>query len=175
MDVSLQVIWGPELFQLQAHSREGMLLLLLEAEIKSVGCLQTVWGAPRNGRQPSSQSTLLRLEKTSKVESSYQPNIDMFIAKPHPQMPHLHILLALTELTFLGSLFQCLTTLSMKNFLLKSNLNFPWQNLRTFPFISCHPVTCLLQRRDWSPPLYKLLWVVVESNKVSPEPPFFPG
>ncbi|KAK4828356.1 hypothetical protein QYF61_026017 [Mycteria americana] len=54
--------------------------------------------------------------------------------------------------TSLGSLFQCLITLSVKKNFLISSLNLPWRNLRPFPLV---------------------LWlVVVESNKVSPQPPF---
>ncbi|KAK4810608.1 hypothetical protein QYF61_007345 [Mycteria americana] len=37
--------------------------------------------------------------------------------------------------TSLGSLFQCLTTLSVKKFSLISNLNLPWHNLRLFPLV----------------------------------------
>ncbi|KAK4829053.1 hypothetical protein QYF61_001858 [Mycteria americana] len=54
--------------------------------------------------------------------------------------------------TSLGSLFQCLTTLSVKKNFLRSSLNLPWRNLRPFPLV--------------------LSLVVVESNKVSPQPPF---
>ena len=39
------------------------------------------------------------------------------------------------SITFLGSLFQCLTALSEKKFLLKSDLNCPCCNLRPFPLI----------------------------------------
>ncbi|KAK4829606.1 hypothetical protein QYF61_005706, partial [Mycteria americana] len=53
--------------------------------------------------------------------------------------------------TSLGSLFQCLITLSGKKFFLISNLNLPWRNLRPFPLV--------------------LSLVVVESKKVSPQPP----
>ena len=42
--------------------------------------------------------------------------------------------------TSLRSLFQCLTTLSVKKFFLISNLNLPWCNLRPFPLI-LSPVT----------------------------------
>jgi len=35
--------------------------------------------------------------------------------------------------TALGSLFQCLTTLSAKKFFLIANLNLPWHNLRPLP------------------------------------------
>ncbi|XP_064911793.1 ankyrin repeat domain-containing protein 66 isoform X1 [Columba livia] len=37
--------------------------------------------------------------------------------------------------TALGSLFQCLTTFSMKKYFLISNVNLPWCNLRPFPLI----------------------------------------
>ncbi|KAK4824615.1 LOW QUALITY PROTEIN: hypothetical protein QYF61_016921 [Mycteria americana] len=37
--------------------------------------------------------------------------------------------------TSLGSLFQCLTTLSVKKLFLISNLSLPWHNLRTFPLV----------------------------------------
>ncbi|KAK4820022.1 hypothetical protein QYF61_017695 [Mycteria americana] len=54
--------------------------------------------------------------------------------------------------TSLGSLVQCLITLSVKTFFPISSLNLPWRNLRPFPLV---------------------LWLgVVESNKVSPQPPF---
>jgi len=42
--------------------------------------------------------------------------------------------------TSLGSLFQCLTTLSVKKFFLISNLSLPWWNLRPFPLI-LSPIT----------------------------------
>ena len=42
--------------------------------------------------------------------------------------------------TYLGSLFQCLTTLSVKKFFLISNLNLPWLNLRPFHLV-LSPVT----------------------------------
>ena len=42
--------------------------------------------------------------------------------------------------TFLGSLFQCLTTLSVKQIFLIANLNFPWYNLRPFLLVLT-PVT----------------------------------
>ncbi|KAK4822563.1 hypothetical protein QYF61_016132 [Mycteria americana] len=54
--------------------------------------------------------------------------------------------------TSLGSLVQCLTTLSVKKFSLISNLNLPWRNLKPFPLV--------------------LSLAVVESDKVSPQPPF---
>ncbi|KAK4819936.1 hypothetical protein QYF61_015557 [Mycteria americana] len=52
----------------------------------------------------------------------------------------------------LGSLFQCLTTLSVKKNFLISSLNLPWRNLRPF--------------------LLVLSLAVVESDEVSPQPPF---
>ncbi|KAK4823949.1 hypothetical protein QYF61_008335 [Mycteria americana] len=54
--------------------------------------------------------------------------------------------------TSLGSLFQCLITLSVKKNFLISSLNLPWRNLRPFPLV--------------------LSLVGVESDKVSPQPPF---
>jgi len=42
--------------------------------------------------------------------------------------------------TSLGSLFWCLTTLSVNKFFLISNLNLLWHNLRPFPLI-LSPVT----------------------------------
>ena len=41
----------------------------------------------------------------------------------------------------LGSLFQCLITLSVKKFFLISSLNLPWRNLRQFP-LTLSLVTC---------------------------------
>ncbi|KAK4822235.1 hypothetical protein QYF61_011876 [Mycteria americana] len=71
--------------------------------------------------------------------------------------------------TSLGSLFQCLTTLSVKKFFLTSNLNLPWLNLRPFPLV--------LLLVPWEKRLDTHLTttsfqVVVESNKVSPQHPF---
>jgi len=71
--------------------------------------------------------------------------------------------------TSLGSLFQCLTTLSVKNF-------FP--NIRPKPALaqleaifSC-PVTCYLGKQT-NPHLATISFQVVEeSDKVSPQPPF---
>ena len=40
--------------------------------------------------------------------------------------------------TSLGSLFQCLTTLSEEQFFLISNMNLPWHNLRSFPLVLLH-------------------------------------
>ncbi|KAK4824211.1 hypothetical protein QYF61_012125 [Mycteria americana] len=54
--------------------------------------------------------------------------------------------------TSLGSLFPCWTTLSMKTFFLISSLNLPWRNLRPFPLV--------------------LSLAAVESDEVSPQPPF---
>ena len=46
-----------------------------------------------------------------------------------------------------GNLFQCFTTLCMKNFLLTSNLNLPCLSLRPFPLVqslSIHVKSCFL-------------------------------
>lgn len=47
--------------------------------------------------------------------------------------------------TSLGSLFQCLTTLLVRNFFLIFNLNCPWCNLRPFSLaqFNVHDCTCL--------------------------------
>jgi len=64
--------------------------------------------------------------------------------------------------TSLGSLSQCLTTLSVKKFFLISNLNLPWCNLRPLP-LSCY----LEKETDSHLPTTSSFWVVVESNNVS--------
>jgi len=71
----------------------------------------------------------LRLEETSKImKSNHQPNTTM-TTKPCPKVPRLHVFLKTSGdgdfTTSLGSLFQCLTTLSVKKFFLISNLNLP--------------------------------------------------
>jgi len=71
----------------------------------------------------------LRLEETSKIiESNRQPNTTM-PAKPCPEVPYLHVFLNTSSdgdsTTSLGSLFQYLTTLSIKKFFLISDLNLP--------------------------------------------------
>ncbi|KAK4807471.1 hypothetical protein QYF61_008239 [Mycteria americana] len=67
--------------------------------------------------------------------------------------------------TSLGSLFQCLTTLSVKKFFLMSNLNLPWRNWRPFPLI----LSLVTWEKRPTPPLDSLL---SESDEVSPQPPF---
>ena len=67
--------------------------------------------------------------------------------------------------TSLGSPFQCLTTLLEKKLSLKSNLNLPWHNLKTFPL-----APLLAEEADFHLATASFQ-VVVESNKVSPEPP----
>ncbi|KAK4815816.1 LOW QUALITY PROTEIN: hypothetical protein QYF61_007425 [Mycteria americana] len=69
--------------------------------------------------------------------------------------------------TSLGSLFQCLITLSVKKNFLISSLNLPWCNLRPFPLV----LSLVTWEKRPTPPLYNLL-SVVESDKVSPQPPF---
>ncbi|KAK4815625.1 LOW QUALITY PROTEIN: hypothetical protein QYF61_004840 [Mycteria americana] len=62
--------------------------------------------------------------------------------------------------TSLGSLVQCLITLSV-------NLNLPWRNLRPFPLVR----SLVTWEKRPTPPLYNLL-SAGESDKVSPQPPF---
>lgn len=57
-------------------------------------------------------------------------------------------------ITSLGSLFQCLTILSMKNFFLISHLDLPWHNTRQYPLVlllvtwekrsTCYNLLCFL-------------------------------
>lgn len=42
---------------------------------------------------------------------------------------------------FLGSLFQCLATLCVKNFLLMSNISFPSSSLKLFLFVLYYQTT----------------------------------
>ena len=74
--------------------------------------------------------------------------------------------------TSLANLFQCITTLFVKNFLLTSNLNLPYLSLRPFSFvlslstfINSHSPSCLntpftywkdTMRSPWSLPFFKL-------------------
>ena len=68
--------------------------------------------------------------------------------------------------TLSGSLFQCLTTLSVKKFFLISNVNFPWCNLRPFPLVQS-PVTSEIN----SAHTVITFQALEESSKVSPQPP----
>ena len=70
--------------------------------------------------------------------------------------------------TSLGSLFQCLTTLSANNFFLISNLNLPWCILKPFPLV-LSPVTS--EKRPTLLLLQSPFSWFEESNKVSPQPP----
>ena len=72
----------------------------------------------------------LRLEKNTKITKSNH--------HPTPTMPtnqSLSATLPNFSNTSLGSLFQCITTLSEKKIFLISNLNLPWCNLRPSPLI----------------------------------------
>jgi len=70
----------------------------------------------------------LRLEKTSKIIKSNHPPNNTMPTKPRPKPP-CHIYMFFERLqdgdstTSLGSLFQCLTTLSVKKFFPIPNLN----------------------------------------------------
>ena len=113
----------------------------------------------------------LRLEKTSKIiKSNCQPSTTM------PAKPYLkcHIYTFFEHLQGWGlnhppgNLFQCLTTLSVKVFFLMSSLNLPWRNSRPLPlilftsYLGEETNTCL------ATPSFQ---AVVESDKVSPQPP----
>ena len=62
-----------------------------------------------------------------------------------------------------NSLFQCLTTLSVKKFFLISNLNLPWCNLRPLPLV--------LSLVTWVKRPAPASLQAPFSNKVSPQPP----
>ena len=90
-------------------------------------------------------------------------------AKPCPEVPHLHVFLNTSrDGDSLGSLFQCLTTLSVKKFFLISNLNLPWQNLRPLPLI----LSLVIQEKGPNTCLTTASFqvVVVETSKVPPQP-----
>jgi len=71
--------------------------------------------------------------------------------------------------TFLGSLFQCLTTLSVKKFFPDIQ---PKSSLMQLEAISSRPVTCH-QWEGTTPTLaVSTFQILEESNKVSPQPPF---
>jgi len=71
------------------------------------------------------------------------------------------------SITFLGSPFQCLITLLLKKFVLISNLNLPWYNLKPFS----RPISNYLGEEANPHLSITSLQVGVDSNKVSPEPP----
>jgi len=67
------------------------------------------------------------------------------------------------------SLFHCLTTLSVKKCFLISNLNFPWRNLRPFPFI-LSPVTS--EKRPIPLLLQSPFRHLKRATRSPPQPPF---
>ena len=69
--------------------------------------------------------------------------------------------------TSLGSLFQCLTTLSVKKRILISNLNLPWGNSEAISFI----LSLVTWDKRLTPHLATISFqVIVESDKVSTQP-----
>ncbi|NWR88451.1 BRM1L protein, partial [Furnarius figulus] len=78
------------------------------------------------------------LDEMSNLEKQFTDLKDQSTTKPRLQTLNLHIFLntfrGSDSTTSLGSLFQCLITLSMKKFCLISRLNF-WCNLRPFPLV----------------------------------------
>ena len=71
--------------------------------------------------------------------------------------------------TSLGSLFQCLTTLSGEEIFPNTQSKPPLVQLEA---ISSRPIACYLGRETDPHLATTSFQVVVESNKVSPEPPF---
>ncbi|KAK4823315.1 hypothetical protein QYF61_000917 [Mycteria americana] len=66
------------------------------------------------------------------------PPVDLFLSQNDPTLSIFLFQWGFRDgdsTTSLGSLFQCLTTVSVKEFFLISNLNLPWRNLRPFPLV----------------------------------------
>ena len=105
-----------------------------------------------------------------KIIKSNPPPSTTMPTKPCPEVPQLHLFWTPPGMgaTSLGSLFQCLTTPSVKEFSLISNRNLSWCNLRPLPLVLSlvswekRPNTCLTTTT---------FEVTVESNKVSPQAP----
>ncbi|KAK4830710.1 hypothetical protein QYF61_012970 [Mycteria americana] len=80
-----------------------------------------------------------RLEKTFKIMKSNRtltlpsPPLSLFLGTTSTYL--LNTSRDGDSTTSLGSLFQCLITLSVKKFSLISSLNLPWRNLRPFPLV----------------------------------------
>lgn len=88
---------------------------------------------------------LFRLEKTSEIiKSKHQAYQQKHSFKCHVQSSHEKDSYSITSLC---SLFQSLTTHSVKKFFLVSNLNFPWCNLRPCPL----PLSLLAWEKTPSP------------------------
>jgi len=108
----------------------------------------------------------LRLEKTSKISKpNHHPNTTM-TTEPCSKVPRLHVFLNTSSdgdsTTSLGSLFQCLTTLSVQ----KSK-----PPLMQLEAISSCPITHYLGEETNTQLATTSFRVVVESKKVPPEPP----
>lgn len=79
-----------------------------------------------------------RFDRTIQLEifkSTHQLDIQSLITKSHPQC-HVHpshkSLQGVDLMTSMSNHFQCLTSLYWKKSFLMSNLNLPWNNLRSF-------------------------------------------
>ena len=86
--------------------------------------------------------------------------------------PHPHVWNASRDgdsTTSLGSLFRCLTTVLIKKFFLIPSLNLCLHNLR--PFLSSYQFS--LERRDWQPSCYNLLWGSCRVREGLPSASFF--
>ena len=114
----------------------------------------------------------LRLEKTFKImESNCKPNTAKSTTKPCLSAACKCLLNTSKDgdsTTSLGSLFQCLTTLSVKKFLLIPNLNYSAATWGHF-HLSHH---LLLGKKETLTHLTTTSFqVVVESEKISPQTP----
>ena len=80
-----------------------------------------------------------------------------------------------TSTTSLGNLFQCITTLWVKNFLLISNLNLPCLSLRPFPLVlslstlvNSHNPSCLCAPFKYWKATMRSLWSLLFSKLNKP-------
>lgn len=126
--------------QTRASSRCQAQVPMLDAR----GPCQRLLPAPPVKQQNHTITDSLSLEKTSKIRkfNHQSSTTSMFTTKPCPQC-HIHRFFFNTSrdgdsTTALGSLFQCLTTLSKKKFFLIANLNIHCLNLTLFPPIACY-------------------------------------
>lgn len=100
------------------------------------------------------ESEWFRLEKTPKIiKSNSQPDTVKATDKLCPQAPHLQIFQGWWLQFSLGSMLQCLTTLSEKEFFLISSLNLLWCNLRLCPLA----LLFVTWEERPTPPVYNLI------------------
>ena len=130
----------------------------------------TTWGVIRK-LDRAVNHRILRLYKISKIIKTKRRPKTTMSTKPCPKC---HVYRFFEHLQgwslhhLSGSLFQCLTTLLVKKCFLISNLNPPLIQLKT---ISSCPFASYLGEETNTHPATTSFQVVVESNKVSTQPP----